>query len=100
MTGSAGDAVDVNNRGGGTVTFGGPVSGTGGGVYLSNSITGSDPGIELDQDVATTIELPSYTGGHEDADAVESFLIGNNDGGGAVATVSGIGGGFVGVTGC
>ena len=28
VTGSAGDAVDVNNRSGGTVTFGGTVSGT------------------------------------------------------------------------
>jgi hypothetical protein len=44
--------------------------------------------------------LPGYTGGTGDTSAVESFLIGNNDGSGAVATVSGSGGGFVGVTGC
>ena len=37
VTGSAGDAVDVNNRGGGSVTFGGPISGTGGGVYLDGN---------------------------------------------------------------
>jgi hypothetical protein len=37
VTGSAGDAVDVSNRGGGTVTFGGPISGTGGGVYLDGN---------------------------------------------------------------
>ena len=65
------------------------------------AITGNQGAdIQLDQNDATTIKLPGYTGGPEDAAAVESFLIGSNDGSGAVATASGSGGGFVGVTGC
>ena len=37
VTGSAGDAVSVANRSGGTVTFGGPITGTGGGVSLTSN---------------------------------------------------------------
>jgi len=75
-------------------------------AIAGNSATGSGLGggdVELDQNYATTYDLPGYTGAPEDTSAVESFLIGNNDGSGtptAVATVSGSGGGFAGVTGC
>ena len=37
LTGSAGDAVSVASRSGGAVTFGGPITGTGGGVSLTNN---------------------------------------------------------------
>ena len=85
-------------------------SGTVCAVITGNSIAGSGPAgrrggadVELDQNDGTTINLPGYTGGSGNTSAVESFLAGNNDGDGtptAVATVSGTGGGFVGVTGC
>ena len=78
-------------------------------AITGNSISGSGQegqggtDIELDQNDVTTIKLPGYTGGAGDTGAVESFLAGGNDGDGtptAVATVSGGGGGFAGVTGC
>ncbi len=59
--------------------------------------------IELDQNDATTFEVPGYTGAAGDTSAVESFLAGGNYGDGkptANATVSGSGGGFVGVSSC
>jgi VCBS repeat-containing protein len=76
---------------------GNSIAGSGRASYLG----GAD--VELDQNDATTIQLPGYTGGSGDVSAVESFLAGGNDGDGtptAVATVSGNGGGFAGVTGC
>jgi hypothetical protein len=87
----------------------GAVSGDNGTVCAAitgNSIAGSGQGgadIELDQNDATTIKLPGYTGGSRNTGAVESFLQGGNDGDGtptAIATVSGSGGGFVGATNC
>ena len=74
-------------------------------AITGNSIAGSGRAgqggadVELDQDDATTIDLPGYGGGPGDASAVESFLQGGNDGNGtptAVATASGSGGGFTG----
>ncbi|HTX01456.1 MAG TPA: hypothetical protein VMD59_21915 [Acidimicrobiales bacterium] len=74
-----------------------------------NSIRGSaQPGqggadFELDQEFATTIKLPCYTGGSEDTNAATSFVQGANTGDGTpsgIATVSGSGGGFVGGTSC
>jgi hypothetical protein len=76
-------------------------------AITGNSITGSgqagEADIDLRQNDRATIELPGYTGAAGDTSAVESFLIGNNDGNGtptAYAGVSGNGGGFAGVTGC
>ncbi len=54
--------------------------------------------VELGDD-RTTIELPGYTGAANDTSAVESFLIGNNDGSGTPTAVAS-GSGFVGATGC
>jgi hypothetical protein len=76
-----------------------------------NSITGSAKAgqggadFELDQNAATTFDLAGYTGGTSATTAVVSFAQGNNtpSGGTApsgLATVSGSGGGFVGVTSC
>jgi VCBS repeat-containing protein len=76
-----------------------------------NSITGSAKAgqggadFELDQNAATTFDLAGYTGGASATAAVVSFVQGNNTptGGTApsgIATVSGSGGGFVGVTSC
>ncbi len=59
--------------------------------------------IELDQQFSTTIELPGYSGGAADTNAVQSFLSGNNTGNGTpsvIATVSGSGGGFTGPASC
>jgi VCBS repeat-containing protein len=84
----------------------GGVGGTVCAVITGNSVAGSgqgEAGIELDQNYAYTIDLPGYTGGADDVSAVESFLTGNNDGDGtptAIATVSGSGGGFAGVSSC
>ena len=70
-----------------------------------NSIAGSAAAhengadIELDQESATTFQLPGYTGGNEDTNAVVAFVAGNNTGNGTptgIATVSGSGGGFTG----
>jgi hypothetical protein len=83
---------------GGRGCYSGP-GGTVCAVITGNSIAD----IELDQNDAYTIQLPGYTGGPGDVGAVESFLAGNNDGGGAptaVAAVSGSGGGFVGASSC
>ena len=59
--------------------------------------------IELDQNFAgVTYELPGYTGGSTDTDAVQSFVAGNNNGGGTpsvIATVTGAPG-FVGGSAC
>jgi VCBS repeat-containing protein len=57
--------------------------------------------IEIDQQFATTVKLPGYTGAAGDTSAVQSFLQGNNTGNGTpsvIATVSGSGGGFTGGT--
>jgi hypothetical protein len=60
--------------------------------------------IELDQEFATTIELPGYNGGSQDTNAVVTFLTANNNTGndtfGGIATTSGSGGGFTGPTSC
>jgi VCBS repeat-containing protein len=74
-----------------------------------NSLQGSaQPGqggadIELDQQFSSTIELPGYTGGAANTNAVQSFLSGNNAGNGTpsvIAMVSGSGGGFTGPASC
>jgi hypothetical protein len=80
-------------------------------AITGNSMTGSAPtpangGIsdfELDQGFSTTIELPGYTGGSGDTNAVVSFIQAHNISGGTpsgTATVSGSGGGFVGGASC
>jgi hypothetical protein len=58
---------------------------------------------ELDQEFASTIELPGYAGTSQDTNAVVSFVQGNNTGDGTpsgIATTSGSGGGFAGATSC
>ena len=53
--------------------------------------------IELDQNFATTLRLPGYSGGSGDTGAVQSFLAGGNQGDGLPSTfalASGDGGGF------
>jgi hypothetical protein len=57
VSGSTGDAVDVNNRSGGTVSFGGPISGTGGGIYLGGNASAASATI------AFTGTLTLSTGG-------------------------------------
>lgn len=76
-----------------------------------NSMTGSAQAgqggadFELDQDFATTLELPGYAGGTSDTNAVVSFVQGNNTptmgtAPSGIATVGGSGGGFTGGTSC
>ena len=74
-----------------------------------NSMTGSAAAgqggadFELDQEFSSTIELPGYTGGAGDTNAVVTFVQGNNNSSGTpsgIATVSGSGGGFTGGSGC
>lgn len=58
---------------------------------------------ELDQELSSTIELPGYTGGSQNTNAVVTFVQGNNTGNGTpsgIATTSGSGGGFVGGSSC
>jgi hypothetical protein len=58
---------------------------------------------ELDQGFSTTIELPGYTGGAGDTNAVVTFVQSANNGSGTpsgIATVSGSGGGFTGGSSC
>jgi VCBS repeat-containing protein len=78
-------------------------------AITGNSVKGSAAAgqggadIELDQNFATTVKLPGYTGGSSSTSAVQTFLQGNNAGNGtpsAIATVSGSGGGFTGSPGC
>ncbi|HEY6315412.1 MAG TPA: putative Ig domain-containing protein [Streptosporangiaceae bacterium] len=78
-------------------------------AITGNSLTGAgqtslgSADIELDQNVAAvTYELPGYTGGATDTTAVQTFVAGNNNGGGTpsvVATVIGAPG-FVGGSSC
>ncbi len=89
-----------------------PDNGTECAVITGNSIVGSGEAgpqgeaggdIELEQNDATTFQVPGYTGGNTNIGAIESFLAGDNNVNGtptAVAAVSGSGGGFAGVTGC
>jgi hypothetical protein len=79
-------------------------------VITGNSIVGSGAAgasaggdIELEQNDATTLQLPGYTGGNSDIGSIESFLEGDNNVNGtptASATVSGSGGGFAGGSSC
>ncbi|HYK33489.1 MAG TPA: tandem-95 repeat protein [Streptosporangiaceae bacterium] len=58
---------------------------------------------EIDQEFATTVQLPGYAGGSQNTAAVVSFIQGNNTGNGTpsgIATTSGSGGGFTGATSC
>ena len=70
-----------------------------------NSMTGSAQAgqggadFELDQEFNTTIDLPGYSGGTQNTNAVVSFVQGANNSSGApagIATTSGSGGGFTG----
>ncbi len=74
-----------------------------------NSMTGSAQAgqggadFEFDQEFNATIELPGYTGGAQNTNAVVSFIQGNNVSGGTptgIATASGSGGGFTGGSSC
>jgi Bacterial Ig domain len=74
-----------------------------------NSMTGSaQPGqggadFEIDQQFNTTVQIPGYTGGTENTNAVVSYIQGNNISGGTpsgIATVSGSGSGFTGGPSC
>jgi VCBS repeat-containing protein len=74
-----------------------------------NSIKGSAQAgqggadFEFDQEFSSTIELPGYTGGSQNTNAVVSFLQGQNTGNGTpsgIATISGSGGGFTNVASC
>jgi VCBS repeat-containing protein len=90
----------------------GAQSGDAGNVCLAmsgNSLKGSAQAgqggadFELDQEFASTIKLPGYTGGSGNTDAVVSFVQGNNTGNGTpsgIATASGSGGGFTGAASC
>ena len=78
-------------------------------AITGNSVAGSaqagqgGAAIELNQNDATTIKLPGYTGAAANTSAVRNFLIGNNNDNGtptAIATVSGSGGGFAGGSSC
>jgi len=80
-------------------------------AITSNSLTGSAAAnqggadIELDQNDATTVKLPGYTGGASDTSAVQTFLQANNTPSvgtapSAIASASGSGGGFTGGTSC
>ena len=58
-------------------------------AITGNSLTGAgqtslgSADIELDQNIAgVTYELPGYTGGSTDTNAVQTFVAGNNNGGG------------------
>jgi Putative Ig domain/Cadherin-like domain len=78
-------------------------------AITGNSLTGAgqtnlgSADIELDQNIAgVTYELPGYTGGSTDTNAVQTFVAGNNNGGGTpsvIATVTGAPG-FVGGASC
>jgi VCBS repeat-containing protein len=78
-------------------------------AITGNSLTGAgqtslgSADIELDQNIAgVTYELPGYTGGSTDTNAVQTFVAGNNNGGGTpsvIATVTGAPG-FVGGSSC
>jgi hypothetical protein len=78
-------------------------------AITGNSLTGAgqtslgSSDIELDQNIAgVTYELPGYTGGSTDTNAVQTFVAGNNNGGGTpsvIATVTGAPG-FVGGSAC
>ena len=78
-------------------------------AITGNSLTGSgqtslgSSDIELDQNIAgVTYELPGYTGGSTDTNAVATFVAGNNNSGGTpsvIATVIGAPG-FVGGSSC
>jgi hypothetical protein len=74
-----------------------------------NSIKGSAAAgqggadFEFDQEFATTMKLPGYTGSAQNTNAVVSFLQSQNTGNGTpsgIATASGAGGGFTGATSC
>ena len=78
-------------------------------AITGNSLTGAgqttlgSSDIELDQNIAgVTYELPGYTGGSTDTNAVQTFVAGNNNSGGTpsvIATVTGAPG-FVGGSSC
>ena len=78
-------------------------------AITGNSLTGAgqtslgSADIELDQNIAgVTYELPGYTGGSTDTNAVQTFVAGNNNSGGTpsvIATVTGAPG-FVGGSAC
>jgi len=60
-------------------------------AITGNSISGAGLGISLALKDASTIELPGYTGGPQDLDAVESFLEGRNSAQLAVVALTGSG---------
>ena len=74
-----------------------------------NSMTGSAQAgqggadFEVDQEFNSTVELPGYSGGSQNTNAVVSFIQGNNISGGTpsgIATTSGTGGGFTDAASC